>query len=291
MTGGETEAAPLLAEIAEADATGETARIYEEMRVYCGVSYVSTLQRHVATLPGCLEWCWAAMRPGFLSGEIPETAWRLAAPENLAPLPPLTRPALRLLGVDATGEAAVRDIWRSFVRVSPINILFGACLKLLLEGANGVGERAPATDWTPPDMLPPLPPMADPAALTPDHAAVLLQLGEAGPGGSVIVPGPYRCFAHWPGYLAWAATQLGPLFGDAAVRAECGRIAGRIAAAAPDILRRLPPVPAERPRPDAARAATILDAIARFKGASPEMIVFGTLLLDALPAAKAADPT
>jgi hypothetical protein len=275
----------LLAEIPEADAMGETACIYDEMRRCCGVSYVSTLQRHVATLPGCLQWCWASVRPAFVSGAIPETAWRLAVPEGLAPLPPLTRPALRLLGVDAAGEAAIRNIWESFVRVSPINILFGACLKLLLEGADGGGAGTSGRDWTPPSMFQPMPPMAEPAALAPDHAAVLLQFGQAGPDGTVIVPGPYRCFAHWPGYLAWAATQLGPLFGDPAVTAECGRVADRVAAAAPDIVRSLPPLPVMPERPDAAQTAAILDAIARFKGASPEMIVFGTLLLDALPAA------
>ena len=245
----------------------------------------------VATLPGCLEWCWAVVRPAFLSGDIPETARRLAAVEDLAPLPALTRPALRLLGVDAAGEATVRGVWESFVRVSPINILFGACLKLLLQGADGAGEGTPGGDWRPPAVLPPMPPMADPAALAPDHAAVLRQLGAAGPDGTVIVPGPYRCVAHWPSYLAYVATQLGPLFGDPAARAECDRVAARIAAAAPDILRRLPPVPTDPPRPDAAQTVAILDAIARFKGMSPEMIVFGTLLLDALPPAAAAGPS
>ena len=100
----DTPSSSLLAEIPEAEATGDIARIYGEMRRFCGVPYVSTLQRHVATMPGCLEWVWAALRPGFVSGEIPETAWRLAGDRadrwKVSPLPPLSAEALRLLGVD-----------------------------------------------------------------------------------------------------------------------------------------------------------------------------------------------
>ena len=45
-----------MAELSETEVTGELARIYEKIRVYSGVLYVSSLQRHVATMPGCLEY-------------------------------------------------------------------------------------------------------------------------------------------------------------------------------------------------------------------------------------------
>ena len=63
-------------ELSEHAATGKIAEIYAEIRAYCAVPYVSSLQRQLATVPGCLEWAWAAMRPAVTNGEIPEAAWR-----------------------------------------------------------------------------------------------------------------------------------------------------------------------------------------------------------------------
>src|SRR5579863_3612736 len=68
----------LLAELGEDQATGRIAEIYDEIRRFSGVPYVSSLQRYLATLPGVLEWAWAALRPAMASGVIPETGWRLA---------------------------------------------------------------------------------------------------------------------------------------------------------------------------------------------------------------------
>ena len=51
----------MLAELREADATGEIAAIYAEIRRLWAVPYVSSLQRHLATLPGWLEWSWAML--------------------------------------------------------------------------------------------------------------------------------------------------------------------------------------------------------------------------------------
>jgi hypothetical protein len=63
----------MLPELAEPQATGRIAAIYDEVRRFSGVPYVSSLQRYLATLPGVLEWAWAAMAAGV----IPETGWRL----------------------------------------------------------------------------------------------------------------------------------------------------------------------------------------------------------------------
>ena len=46
-------------------------------------------------------------------------------------LPPVSRDALRVWGVDAAGEAAIRTTCASFVRVSPVNLVLSGLLRRL----------------------------------------------------------------------------------------------------------------------------------------------------------------
>ena len=62
----------------ERDATGAIAGIYAEIRRLWAVPYVSSLQRHLATRPGWLEWTWAALAPAFTSGRL--RSWPGARP-------------------------------------------------------------------------------------------------------------------------------------------------------------------------------------------------------------------
>src|SRR6185436_6644747 len=119
--------------------TGEIADIYGEIRRYSGVPYVSSLQRYVATLPGVLEWLWAALRPAMLSGAIPETGWRLAEGVQIRPAPSIQATALPQIGVDAAGLAAIRNVAANFVRVAPVNLVMGGCIHQLLNGARPQG--------------------------------------------------------------------------------------------------------------------------------------------------------
>jgi hypothetical protein len=48
--------ARMLPELQERDAAGEIAAIYGEIRRFWAVPYVSSLQRHLATRSGWLEW-------------------------------------------------------------------------------------------------------------------------------------------------------------------------------------------------------------------------------------------
>jgi hypothetical protein len=269
-------------ELAEGEATGELARIYEELRTYCAVPYVSSLQRHIATMPGCLEYAWAICRPAFANGRIPETAWRLSSSVPTAPFPPLSPAALRLLGVDGTGLAAIRNICDNFVRVAPINILFAAIVERLLQGVEPGGASSRQSDWEPPPSLPPMPAMTDMASLDDDGRAVLEQLATE-IGGRPFVPGLYRLLAGWPGYLAHAATLIAPLLGNDSARRARAAIAERIVAVADEVLAELGSAAAGQSRPDATQADAIVSAIRTYRVTSPEMIVFGTLLRDALP--------
>jgi hypothetical protein len=274
----------VLPELAERDATGEVARIYAEIRRLSAVPYVSSMQRHLATRPGWLEWAWAALRPVFADGTAQTTAWRLAGPLDAPPLPPLSPAALRVLGVDAAGARAIRAACESFVRVSPANLVFSGLLRRLLAGERPAGAARLPAAWTPPPDPGALPPLVDPARLPPDQRAVLLELGTE-VDGRPFVPGLYRMLAGWPAYLAHVATVLRPRFADPATTAGCRSVLERIDGGVPAVFARLPALPADPPAPPREQHAAVLAALDRYRETSPQMVVFGTLIRDGLPAA------
>jgi hypothetical protein len=273
----------LLAELSEESATGRIAEIYDEIRRFSGVPYVSSLQRFLATMPGVLEWAWDAIRPAMVSGTIPETGWRLARTVRLSPAAPVSEATISSWGVDAAALAAIRNIAENFVRVSPVNLVTGACLARLLNGARPSGTGFPAA-WAPPAMLPPMPGNADPDRMLPDDRAVLMRFATE-VDGKPFLPALYRQIAHWPAVLAWLAGELAPRF--AAPETTAAGTDFRVAArnAAPDIVVRLPGVPQGAP-PDAESVRRVLAIIDRYAQTSPEMTMFGQLILDALPAAS-----
>ena len=100
----------LIREILERDATGETKRIYDEIKRLWGVPNVTTIVRHVASIEGCLEWYWATIEPAHLCGDFQETALALADTTAAPPLPQLPLLGLRAIGVDASAERQNRDV-------------------------------------------------------------------------------------------------------------------------------------------------------------------------------------
>ena len=272
----------MLAELRESDATGEIAGIYDQIRRLWAVPYVSSLQRHLATRPGWLEWTWAALGPAFTSGVAQAAAWRAADGLAVPRLAPLSRDALAVWGVDAAGEAAIRATCASFVRVSPVNLVLSGLLRRLLTGERptGADEHPPAL--TPPAPLGPLPALADPAALPPAQRAVLATLGTT-VTGQIFVPGLYRMLASWPAFLAHVATVLRPHLDDAATRAAGQRLLAAVDALIPRVFASLPALPARPPMPPAAQFPEVLAALDTYRKTSPEMVVFGRMLGDALP--------
>lgn len=273
----------MLPELHEADATGRIAEIYAEIRRFSGVPYVSSLQRYLATLPGVLEWAWDALRPALASGVIPKTGWRLAASVRLEPPAPVTRAACRAWGLDEAGLAAIRNIAANFVRVSPVNLVTGACLARLLTGATPCGRDAPPSSWAPPNPLPPMPGNVPLDALSADLRAVLMRFATD-VDGVLFIPALYRQIAHFPPVLAWLADELAPRL-TAPETLEKGAAFRQAARdAAPAIIACLPGLP-QGPAPDAETVRKILPAIERYAETSPEMTLFGNFIQDALPTA------
>lgn len=279
----------MLAELREADATGELAAIYAEIRRLWGVPYVSSLQRHLATRPGWLPWAWAALGPVFASGVAQRAAWRAAEGLSVPRLDPISRDALRAWGVDGTGEAAIRAACASFVRVSPVNLVLSGLLRRVLGGArpadNGA-RSAGAGPWTPPPPLGTLPGPADPAGLPPAERALLASLGTT-VGGEPFVAGLYRMLASWPAFFAHVATALKPRMAADDTRAACRRLLEAVDAEIPAVFAALPPLPLAPPMPPGAEFPAVLAALDTYRQTSPEMVVFGRMIGAALPAALA----
>jgi len=268
-----------LAELAERDAAGEQAAIYGEMRRLGGVPMVALIFRHLATLPGALEWMWKAIGPAWRTGQLQEAAWNVAREVSLEPIAKMRRPALAAAGIDAAGMAEIHAVLEAYNRANPENMLTILCALRMLRGATASIPTRPRA-WVPPPAPGPLPPMAHPDTYSPEVAALLDLVAAPGESGSPrVVQSLYRHFVHRPAFLALAITLLRQRFDDGSIARSVSNTYARMSVAADDIVRTLsaPPAPHDTFRP----------TCERFSGAViPEMIVVGRLLSESLLESK-----
>jgi len=155
-------------------------------------------------------------------------------------------------------------------------------LRRLLKGERPAHAANLSSSWTPPAALGPLPALVDPAKLPAAERAVLASLGTT-VGGQPFVPGLYRMLATWPAFLAHVATVLKPHLDDAATGAACQRLLSAIDAEIPTLFAALPAPPSTIAPPPASEFGEVLTALDTYRKTSPEMVVFGRMLTDALP--------
>lgn len=274
----------MLTELPESEATGRIAEIFAEIRQAYATPYVSSIHRHMATLPGVLEWAWEVAEPAFRDGRAQQTGWQIAADAALEPLTPIPAEAMAVWGVTPADVPRLGAIADSFTRVAPLNLVFGGLVRDILRGepvsrtaslARGAAVRS---GWQPPAPLPLPPPMVDAAHLA-EAERQLLSLFRSGSGATQFVPGLYRMLAHWPGLLAHLAVQLGPRFASAEKIAVARELLARIDGAVAEMRAELP-LPRLAP-PSADEAAHLIRMIDGYRVTSPEMILFGRLIREA----------
>lgn len=258
-------------------------RIFAEVQQLWGVPYVSAIHRQMATWPGMLEWAWEAVAPVFRDGRAQEAGWQCARDLNLAPLDPIPREALAVWGVDPQALATVRATVAGFVRVAPVNMMFAGLLKALLDGQPPGGKPSPRAErWQPPPALPEPPTMVELDSLDAATRSVLLRFAVPS-DGAPFVPGLYRMLAHWPDLLAHLAVVLAPRLTAAETEVACDRLRARIDAAVPEVLAALPERAAALAMPAIGERAKFLAAGQVYRKTSPDLVVLGGLMLDAMP--------
>lgn len=255
LAGPRRESDPVPA-IREADATGEVAAIFADIRAVFGVGVVNLVWRHLATFPGGLEWAWGSLRPLYAAGHMPAAAARLRARLPLPTLPEIPIEALQAVGV--TELAPIHAVLAAYDRTNPMALV---AFTLLQESQRPGFTPGPAPILTPMAPAPsvPLPPLPDMVDLAPHTAALVLRLNAVGAGETPILASMYRHLGPWPGYLALAWAVLAPL--DARAIIAAGQEAARQEARALGAL--LGPTPPPPPGVLPALEAFTSDAIGR----------------------------
>jgi hypothetical protein len=212
-----------VAAVPEAEATGQTAAIFADIRAVYGVGVVNLVWRHLATLPDALPWVWDCVRPAYVSGAVASAAASYRAAAALPVAPRLALADKLAAGLDASAQAGIGAVLAGYDRTNAMALVALSAVMARLQG-EPAGARAPAGSPAPVDAvpLPPLPALEDMAPAIAELIHRLNRLGTAEP--APLLASMYRHLSYWPGYLALAWDQLAPLDAD-------GRLASAIAAA------------------------------------------------------------
>ena len=185
--------------IPEADAIGAIAATFADIRAITGVGVVNLIWRHLATIPGALDWAWGAVRPRYADGTLADGADALRAGLVVPELPRLPPP-----------QAGARTILAAYDRTNARALLALCALRAKLHGVPG--GQTPIASTRPPEADLPLPALPILAALAPDVAALVLTLNHMGAGRpDPILASMYRHLGYWPDFLAAIAAGLQPL--------------------------------------------------------------------------------
>ena len=278
------ERLPLLAELSEDQARGDIRQIYQEIRRLSAVPMVALIWRHLATLPGTLEWAWSLLEPVMRAGELQKMAWELADQTRIPRQPEITVAALRAAGISEDDHRGIIDTLDGYNRANPVNIVMLRCLSFHLAGTTGETQSKAWPQWQPPPSPPALPMMVDPGAMSPTVHSLVSLLTDRGSDAapSTLLPSLYRHLAHWPAFLGYASVLIPPEF--AAIDAAAAQMRKLVDHATVTLTARLVPV-AGLPPPSGQNSDQLLKAIAQFSIRIPEMVVIGNLLRAALPPA------
>jgi len=198
--------------ILEANASGETAEIYADIRRTLGTSVVNLIWRNLATMPGALSWAWSAAKPLYL-GPAAAHAEAVRRTLGLPALPGISSDALVAAGINPMALREVRSILASYYHTNALALVVLSALLERYDPTKGDHARpartVPASSTT---ELPPLPAMA---SLSPEVQRLIVEMNEFGEETDpYLIASMYRHLAYWPAYLALVRTLLVPLQAD-----------------------------------------------------------------------------
>ncbi len=167
--------------IDEAQATGETAVLFAEIRQTMRIPLVTSIWRGLAGMDDSLRLTWAAAKPIYESGEPERALTRSVAAVGLPRPEPLAPTALACVGLTESDIVAARAVIAAYNRSNGLNLMALAAFIAPLatgataESATGAAESLP--NW------PPLPPLLPREAVKADTWNMIRHVNAFGSAG------------------------------------------------------------------------------------------------------------
>ena len=195
--------------IPEADATGEIAAIYGDIRETLGVPVVNLIWRHLATMPDALPWTWSVVRPIYASGAVGRAAAHLRGSMELPAVTPWPADVIDSLGLDSADLAGIGRVLASYDRSNAMNMVALGALKAVLEQRQDTSPLAEVADTQEVDGA--LPKLLTFPEMQPATANLVYRLNAFGDSEHRVIASMYRHLAHWPPFLALIWERLEPI--------------------------------------------------------------------------------
>ena len=200
--------------ISEAEATGETAAIFADIRRTMQIPMITSIWRTLVDIEGGLSATWEVTKPLYKTGQPAAALMKLRA-QAVLPVPePLAPGQLSCAGVREEELPVILALIEAYNRSNGMNLM---ALTGLVVTPSGAPSNAPVPPDPPP--WPELPPLPAPADIPADIWTLLRHINRFG-----AVPGEeglatiWRHMAHWPGLLAVIYAGLAPLQRDGTIQ-------------------------------------------------------------------------
>lgn len=239
------------------------------------------MYRHLATVPGALEWAWGTVGPEFQNGTFAARSTALGSVRDI-PKSISTGVSLDTAGLSGSERDRVIETLDAYNRANPMNALSLRVIAMALEtGRPAIWHASTMANesTTKTGGLSALLPMAPLDGLPVATMDALYRLAGLTTGqGRGLVPSLFRHFTAWPALLTALADWLEPLAADGEIERQVAHVSSLADEAARDIFKQLDPPGEGAVLPDPATREKLLRTIEIFPPAICRMIVIGGLL-------------
>lgn len=209
----------------EAQATGEAAAVFADIRQTMGIPLVTSIWRGLADMDDSLPRAWSIAKPLYQSGQ-PEAGLARVVADTGLPIPALvTASQLACVGVDRDGIRQAKAVIAAYNRSNGMNLI---ALTALITPAQPIeGQPTPLLEATTPTYpaWPNFPALAAQADIDPVVWEMVCQVNVMGARSpNAFVATLWRHLAHWPGLLALTLAAFQPLQSAGAIRDAAARM-------------------------------------------------------------------